>query len=193
MLMDCKDGKWWNVAGEKLTTPVTKENADKKTLVYDTGEEQSRRGTCLMDEEGNPHVTLKLGSPSRIHYYRWTGDRWLGPINVTGLPQSQDGDMLCESADVIRILLNAKGSSVGEVAWWETVDGGMTWKKGECLIRCPGNGFVVTAMIRNAHPDARIMANESRGAGDSQFKKMFLLGDHGPIERAEEDTRNLGD
>ena len=193
MLMDCKDGKWWNVAGEKLTTPVTKEDADKKTLVYDTGEEQSRRGTCLMDEEGNPHVTLKLGSPSRVHYYRWTGDSWLGPVNVTGLSQSQDGDMLCESPDVIRILLNAKDSGVGEVAWWETADGGLTWKKGDSLIRRPGNGFTITAMIRNAHPDARIMANESRGVGNSQLKKIFLLGDHGPVRRAEKETRNPGD
>ncbi len=193
MQMDCKDGSWWNVLGEELTVPVTKEHADEKTIVRNTGEERTRIGTCRMDEEGNPHVTVREGSPAQMIYYRWTGDHWLGPIDVTGLAQSQDGDMMVESPNEIRILLNAKGSGVGEVAWWESIDGGQTWKKGDSLIRLPENGFRLTSIIRNGHPDARIMASGSGGAGNSEFKKIFLLGDHGPVRRAEKETGNPGD
>jgi len=37
------------------------------------------------------------------------------------------------------------------------------------------------------------MASGSGGAGNSEFKKIFLLGDHGPVKRPEKEARNLGD
>ena len=45
--------------------------------------------------------------------------------------------MRVESPDRVRILLNAKDSGVGRVAWWESFDGGLTWKEGESLIQRP--------------------------------------------------------
>ncbi len=39
-------------------------------------------------------------------------------------------------------------------------------------------------MIRNAHPDARIIAAGNNAADKNDFREMYLLGDNGPIKRA---------
>ena len=195
MVMDTADHVWRNVKGEKLTVPVTKDYADEMTVVHDTGELWTVRWVTALDPEGKPHATFEVGEgmglhhggPKQTYHYRWTGEEWVTG-GSTEVPISAVGEMVVSSPQDVSLLLGGD-----EVAWWHSKDGGQSFAKGEVLIKHERTRFALTSIIRNAHPDARIMANESRGAGDSQFKKMFLLGDHGPVERAEEETGNPGD
>jgi len=45
---------------------------------------------------------------------------------------------------------------------------------------------VISSLIENAHPDARIIVGEKEEGSD--FRKMYLLGDNGPIKRNKENT-----
>ena len=100
--------------------------------------------------------------------------------------------MIVESPEVARMLLSAGNSDTGEVSWWKTTDGGLSWQRGESLIQAPNVSFVVSALVRNAHPDGRIVAYENNRAQDHLYRRLFLLGDSGPVGRREEEARNLG-
>jgi len=53
--------------------------------------------------------------------------------------------------------------------------------------------FSLTSMIRNAHPDARVIAAGNDRAEKSLFRKMYLLGDHGPVKRLKADSHQIDD
>lgn len=192
MLMHCEDASWTNAGGEALTLPVTKEYADEKTLVCDTGQERSNHGTCRVDSGGNPHLFFRQG-PGQVRYYRWLGNAWQAPVAVTGDARSQDGDMIVESPTTVRMLLAQGTVEGGEVCWWKTVDGGLTWAKENCLIRSPSASYVVGALVRNAHPEGRMVVNENDRSQKHLYRKLFLLGDSGPVGRPEAEASHLGD
>lgn len=75
MKMNTADDSWENAAGEKLTVSVTKEYADRKTLILNTGEERCSHGTCRVDQNGNPHLFFRHGK-GQVRYSRWTGSAW---------------------------------------------------------------------------------------------------------------------
>jgi hypothetical protein len=194
MVMDTRDHVWRNVKGEEVSVPVTKDHADKMTLVVDTGDKWTTRGTCRMDPAGNPHVTLNFGEdigqkrsgPKQMHYYSWTGNNWSGG-NETGLPPKAMGDMLITSSTEVSLLL----SDSDEVAWWHSVDGGKSFTKAESLIRLARTQFTITSMIRNAHPDARVIAAGTDKSDNSLYRKLYLLGDSGPIKRKKAEADQL--
>ncbi len=184
MKMNCADESWENASEDVLALPVTKEYADKNTLVCNTGSERSNHGTCRVDDEGHPHLFFRQGK-GQVRYYRWLGNAWQPPVAVPG----GDGDMIVESPQVVRMLL----SGGNEVCWWKTTDGGLTWGKESCLISSPGSGYVASALVRNANPDGRMAVSEHNGAQNHLYRKLFLLGDSGPVRRPEEGASNLGD
>jgi len=200
MVMDTNDHVWRNAEGERLTVPVTKAHADQMTLVVDTGDQWSLRVTGRMDQAGNPHVTfkvgeprpLKTGSPKQMNHYRWTGQEWSAG-GGDDLPLDSDGDMLIPSPAEVSLLLTDKDASNGGVAWWHSADGGQSFTKGDSLIRCEKTSFAVTAMIRNAHPDARVIAAGNNRADKNLFRKLYLLGDHGPVNRLKAEADQIGD
>ena len=188
MVMDTADHGWRNARGEELTVPVTKVYADEKTLVVDTGDQWSLRGATRLDPAGNPHVTfqvgaprpLKKGSPKQVHYFRWTGDEWVGGVPDAAMPTDSESDILISSPMEVSLILD--GSD--EVAWWHSTDGGQSFAKGDVLISRKRTNFAISTLIRNAHPDARVIAAGNDKAAKSQFRKLYLLGDKGPIKRA---------
>ncbi|MCP4642268.1 MAG: hypothetical protein GY851_17620, partial [bacterium] len=192
MQMDCTDDSWQTVRGQALTLPVTKEQADVLTLVCNTGGERSNHGTCRMDSEGNPHVFFRQG-PGQVRYFRWMGDSWFGPVAVTGQHKSQDGDFVVESSERVRMLLSNSTPEQGEVRWWETSDGGRTWEKGASLVSSPQTSYRVSTLVRNGHPDGRMVVTENRRGQDHPYKRMLLIGDNGPVQRPEAETKHLGD
>ena len=97
--------------------------------------------------------------------------------------------MIVESPQQIRMLL----SGGGEVCWWKTTDGGLTWGKGSCLISSPNAHYRVTAFVRNAHPDGRMVVSEHNRTQNHLYRKLYLLGDSGTVGRPEEEATNLGD
>jgi len=197
MVMDTKDHAWGNVKGKKLTVPVTKEHADKMTLVVNTGDLWSVRGTAALDPAGRPHATFYIGEhmghrhggPKQVNHYRWTGQKWIGG-GCPDLPVAT-GDMLVPSSGNVRLLLARKDDDgKGEVAWWNSVDGGQRFAKGDVLIELKTTGFSITSMIRNAHPDARVVV---AGKKSNDYCRMYLLGDRGPVKRPKAEADQLDD
>lgn len=97
--------------------------------------------------------------------------------------------MIVESASVVRMLLSGKG----EVCWWKTEDGGLMWNKGACLIASSDAGYVPAALVRNGGPAGRMVVSEHNTAQHHLYRKMFLLGDNGPVGRPEEEARRVGE
>jgi len=192
MQMNCRDESWSNASGDALAVPVTKEYADKNTLVCNTARERSNHGTCRVDDDGHPHLFFRQG-PGQVRYYRWLGSAWQEPVAVIGELKSQDGDMAVESPKVVRMLLTQGNSGGGEVCWWKTTDGGLTWGKESCLITSPNSSYVASTLVRNAHPDARMVVSEHNRAQNHLYRKLFLLGDSGLVGRSEAEASNLGD
>lgn len=194
MVMNTDNNEWHNVKGEKLTVPVTKELADKKALVADTKDLWTVRGAVRLDNEGNPHAIfyrgehlgLRHGGPKQVIYYRWTGKKWFS-AKTTDLPVAT-GDIAVSSPDKASLLLAAKKDGVAELAWWNTIDGGQSFKKGEVLYKRKKTGITTTALIRNAHPDARVIIS---GNNKGDYKKMYLIGDKGAIKRLKAEADQL--
>jgi hypothetical protein len=182
MQMSCADDSWRNVRGEAVTLPVTKELADRQTLVADTGAEGVHMGVCRMDGDGRPHLYARQGA-GQVRYYRWTGEAWQGPTVVTEESKSQDGDFEIESPLKIRMVLSQTVAGKGEASWWKTTNGGLHWEKDGCLRSAENTAFLLSALVRNAHPDARVVVSELKNGQDNLYRKMFLIGDHGPVKR----------
>ncbi len=186
MVLNTDNSEWRNVKGEKLTTPVTKEEADVKTLVTNTEDMWTVRGAVRLDNEGNPHIIfymgehlgLKHGGPKQVIYYRWTGKKWM-TAESTDLPVAT-GDIMVSSPKKASLLLACKINGNAELAWWNTKDGGKSFKKGEVLYNRKKSGISTSAIIRNAHPDARVIIY---GNHKGDYKKMYLIGDKGAIKR----------
>lgn len=198
MVMDSKDHVWRNAKGERLTVPVTKDHADRMTLVVDTGDQWSLRGTARLDQMGNPHVTfrvgaprpLKKGSPKQTNYFRWTGQKWTGGLPATKLPKDAESNMAISSSTQVSLLLAGENSGDGEVVWWHSADGGQSFARGDSWISAKQTRFWISSLIRNAHPDARVIAAGKDIANKTLFKELYLLGDHGPIKRAKAEAQH---
>ncbi len=191
MRMDCGDDSWDNIAGERLTLPVTKESADQKTLIFNTGAERCNHGTCRVDREGNPHVFFRYDK-GQVRYSRWTGSVWTGPTAV--LPEGgsggQDGDMIVESSTTVRMLLTSSNGDKGEVGWWNTTDGGQTWAKQPPLLSRVGGGYGIGALVENFTPEGMVVVSTSISS-QHLYRQMILLGTDGPVKRPEAEAANI--
>jgi hypothetical protein len=192
MLMNCRDSTWSNVQGEKLALPVTRETADQHTLILATGREKSNHGTCHVDREGHPHVMFRFPGGS-IKYFRWNGQAWQKPGTIAdGQGGGQDGDFIIDSPMQIRMLLSQSENGNGVVGWWDTMDGGLTWKRGKSLFSLPSCTFESSTLVRNGLPEARMLV----GGVTNQphlYRKMYLIGDQGALGRPAADAGHLGD
>ena len=194
MVMDTDTKEWRNVAGEKLTLPVTKELSDEKTLVVDTDTDWTVRGAVRLDIKGYPHIIFYKGENNggkhavnkKVIYYRWTGKKWM-TAESPNLPEAT-GDILVSSPKKASLLLAAKINDVPELAWWKTKDGGNSFEKGKVLYKGKKGSIGTSARIRNAHPDARVIIY---GNHKGDYRKMYLVGNHGPIKRLKTEANQL--
>ncbi|KKK85661.1 hypothetical protein LCGC14_2771050 [marine sediment metagenome] len=179
---------------EKNFVPVTKELADEKTLVVDTDTHWAKRGAVRLDKKAYPHIIFYRGEylgglhsvNQQVIYYRWTGKKWI-TAESPDLPIAT-GDILVSSPDKASLLLAGKKDGNVELAWWNTKDGGKSFKKGEVLYNRKKSGITTSAIIRNAHPNARVIIS---GNHKGDYKKMYLVGDHGPIKRLKTEADQL--
>jgi hypothetical protein len=51
---------------------------------------------------------------------------------------------------------------------------------------------MLTAFIRNAHPDARIIVAGNNRADKDDYREMYLLGDDGPVKRPKAEADQTG-
>ncbi|RDV27372.1 hypothetical protein DXV75_04885 [Alteromonas aestuariivivens] len=211
MTFNTVTGEWKNVQGEALNIPLTKEEADEKTLAVNTGDMWTFNGTTKVDAEGIPHISAyigedigwQIGGPKHARYFSWTGEEWAGSFS-SGLPIAR-GDFV-SSGEEVRFLLSGIDPQTDKtiVRWWESHDGGMSFSKGEELLRFKDDvvtepersnnkrpkslsnldspGSSASSFIRNAHPDARIVIAEKLDGTD--FRRMYLVGDNGPVVRS---------
>ncbi len=192
MVFDTETETLRNVQGESLPMPIDREAADAHARVFKSDEMWTFNQSCMLDDQGFPHIGIVMGhnigerhgGPKAMRHFRWNGEEWIGGLDA-GLPFSR-GDIDAISQDRVRFLLASsekiRGRSHGTIAWWESENGGATFKKGKVLLERPGRGVKTSAFIRNAHPDARIIVAESAPPG-SNMRPMYLIGDNGPIGR----------
>ena len=55
------EGVWWNITGDKMKLPVSKALADKKCLVFDSGDEFTNIGFPVVDSNNRPYVRFRYG------------------------------------------------------------------------------------------------------------------------------------
>lgn len=194
MVMNTKTGAWRNVKNEPLTMPLTKEDADKKTLVTRTDGNWTFQGIVDLDNAGNPHIGVMIGKDigkkrsalKRIHLFRWNGEKWITSAN-NGLPIG-NGDIAVKSTNEVSLYLESKNKEdVGEISRWDSFNGGDTFKKATVFLSRKNASFVISSLIKNAHPDARIIVGEREKGTD--FRKMYLLGDNGAVKRLEKEVK----
>lgn len=188
MVFNTKTGLWKNVKNEPLKMPLTKEMADEKTLIINTGSDWTFQGVTDVAPNGNPQVIMLVGpdigakrsGQKRLQHFRWNGKTWLKSKNKD-LPKG-NGDLEVKSAKEVSIYMESETSdNVGEISRWDSFDGGTSFKKNAVFLRRKNASFVISSLIDNPHPDARIIVGEKVKGTD--FRKMYLLGDSGPIKR----------
>lgn len=198
MVFDTKNNQWKNVKNEPLKIPLTKALADEKTLITNTGTNWTFQAITDEDPSGNPHVAITVGADvgqnrsaaKQMQYFRWNGATWLKNKN-TEFPIGS-GDLEVTSATNVSFYLSERDSnSVGEVSRWDSFDGGDTFKKEQVLLRRKNANFATSSLIRNAHPNARIIVAERQS--ETNYRKMYLLGDKGPIKRLNTEANVLKD
>jgi len=196
MVFDTKINQWKNVKNEPLSMPLTKEIADAKTLVSEIADDWTFQARTDVEPNGNPHVGVLVGpdiganrsGPKRLQNYIWDGDVWLKSDN-SNLPNGE-GDFDVKSTSEVSLYLEGQThDDVGEISRWDSYDSGKSFKKGPVLLSRKHSGFVVSSLIDNPHPDARIIVGEKEGG--TYFRKMYLLGDSGPIKRSQQEAEVL--
>ncbi|WP_111976874.1 BNR-4 repeat-containing protein [Algibacillus agarilyticus] len=195
MVFDTQKNTWSNVQKETLSLPITREVADEKTLVARTGGVGywSFNGSSHLDENGYPHIGInigkdigkKTGGPKQTSHYRWTGEEWVGgqPVYAQARADGTDtrGDFIINSPTDISFLLGYKENGDGIISYFNSTDSGKTFTKGKELLRREKAGWSITALIDNAHPDARLIVAEKQK--NSPWRKLYLVGDNGPVQR----------
>ena len=188
MVFDTKSGDWKNVKNELLKMPLTKELADDKTLIKNTGSDWTFQGVTDVDPNGNPQVVMlvgpdvgkKRGGPKRLQHFRWDGQAWIKSKN-SDLPRG-NGDLEVKSPTELSIYMESEtADSVGEISRWDSFDGGASFRKSIVLLRRKNASFIISSLIDNPHPDARLIVAEKKA--DTDYRKMYLLGDNGAIKR----------
>ncbi|MFK7981404.1 MAG: BNR-4 repeat-containing protein [Saprospiraceae bacterium] len=193
MVMDTKTDTWKNVKGESLNMPLIREEADEKALVTKTGSDWTFQGVADLNLDGNPHVCIRVGAdtgkrrsaPKSLHHFRWNGVEWVQSKNAQ-LPVG-GGDIEVNSNNNVNIYLDDSGA--GEISRWDSFDAGDTFKKGAVLLHRNNSGFAISSLIDNPHPDARMIVAEKESG--TYFRKIYLLGDNGSVQRSKKEVQLL--
>ncbi len=187
MKFDTDKNEWYNVKDDKLTLPITKEQADNASLVYNTGDLWTHNGIVRLDDKGNPHITsyegdhegLIHGGPKSVIYYYWSGKEW-ERIESNGLPIGAKGEMKVLSTNEINMLISYKEDNIGEVALWKSINCGKKFSKKEVLLQEKNKNFDLSNFIRNANPEAQIIVASKDKSGNGN---VYLVGEKGAVKR----------
>lgn len=184
MEMSAEDHKWRNIQGDILEMPLTKEHADAHALAVNTGDKWVHGGDIALDDQGYPHFLLYLGDntghvhggPKLLHHHRWNGEEWLvhGGDEKT---RRKRGNLHVPTSKEVNILLAERT----KLRWWNSTNGGETLKPGKTYFEVEDGNLIISDFIENAHPDARILV--ARKVNDSDFRRVYLVGDNGAIQR----------
>lgn len=202
MVLDTKTGSLRNIENEKLPVPVTKEIADEKTLVAKTGKDWTFNGSAHVDNKGYPHLAINIGKnlgqntggPKQTHYYRWTGNNWVGGVPISKQAKQDNittrGDfMIDKKIQAVSFLQGYQEQKDGVIATFTSNNNGQSFQKNKELLRRKDATWALSARIDNAHPDAQLIVAEK--IPGSPWHKIYLVGEKGPIQRNAADAHLL--
>jgi len=197
MVFNTKTESWKNVKGELLSTPITRELADEKTLVAKTDGSWTFQGVVDLDNEGNPHIGMTVGeeiegsrrsASKQMQYYKWNGAQWLHAKN-TGLPIGNGDIEVNSSQEVHFYMAEQNDNGVGEVCRWDSDATGKAFKKSKVFLRREDASFAISSRIENPHPNAQLIVAERKKNTD--YRRMYLLGDDGAVRRLKKEAQML--
>ena len=182
-----QNGRWRNIQGEPLQTPIDMKTAYQKCLVY-RGDWplHGQFGTMGIDKHDKPHIVFLAGKmpadKAKWHtnnvdytykYARWDSKRWvLNNITTTDSIWDNGQAVFPEPNGSVNVYLVARGSRTdegqlttkgrigGNIEQWRSEDHGKTWKKIKDVITYTKTGrrlFNCPHSVVNAHPDARVI------------------------------------
>jgi len=192
MVFDTKTKIWRNVEGETLPMPLTREVADEKAKVLDSGELWTFNGAAALDPEGKPHILMNAGKdigritggPKQVKHIRWDGTSWVGGNTVS--PMGARSDLDVKSLTDVSLYMSYKDKNGDAVIVRRDSDNaGQSFDKNKQLFRYGKGSFAISALIENAHPDARMLITPRTSGTD--LKNMYLIGDNGPVPRRASD------
>ena len=188
MVFNTKTKTWRNVEGEILPMPLTREVADEKAKVVDTGELWTFNGAAALDPDGKPHILMNVGKdiglitggPKQVKHIRWNGTKWVGGDTVS--PLGGRADLEVTSATDVSLYMSYKDENGDAVlVRRDSNDAGDTFTQNKQLFRGGKGSFAISSLIENAHPDARMIITPRTSGTD--LKNMYLIGDNGPVKR----------
>lgn len=188
MLFDTKLEEWKNVNGETLQMPLTKEMADEKTLVANTGKDWTFQGVAEVNSNGEPHIGITVGpdvgkkrsAPKTMEYFKWKGSSWIH-AKKSSLPIS-NGDIELGSLGEVHFYLASKNiKGHGEVARWDIISKEGKFRETKTFLTASKSSFAISSLIDHPHPEARLVV--ARREPGTDYRKMYLLGDNGAIQR----------
>jgi len=136
----------FNIFGEPVAMPLRKSVADKKCLVWDTGERVAAVGPSIaLDRHGLPHFMLPVSDKtpldSRFHFVTWNEGKWrrvevtptLHPFNASHLEVLPDGEFRAfliagEGEEVVEEGMDEYGWGK-RVEEWVYSEEGMKWER----------------------------------------------------------------
>lgn len=192
MTFDTKTKEWRNVEDEILPMPLTREVADEKAKVLDSGELWTFNGAAALDPEGKPHILMNAGKdigritggPKQVKHIRWDGTSWVGGNTVS--PMGARSDLDVKSLTDLSLYMSYKDKNGDAVIVRRDSDNaGQSFDKNKQLFRLGKGSFAISALIENAHPDARMIITPRTSGTD--LKNMYLIGDNGPVPRRASD------
>jgi hypothetical protein len=184
---------WTNAAGEHLELPL--DDIDNAALVkeYESDSLLVYLKDIAYDADDNP-VILYITSrgyasgpengPRRWNVARWTGEQWVFSV-ITASDNNYDMGSLYLSEDIWRMIGPTETcpqpfNPGGEVAMWESVDKGMTWKKIVQLTHnSPRNHTYVRSPV-HAHPGFVAFWADGHGRQPSE-SRLYFANDRGEV------------
>ena len=188
MTFNTRTKEWKNVEGERLPMPLTREVADEKAKVVDTGELWTFNGAAALDPEGKPHILMNAGKdigritggPKQVKHIRWDGTSWIGGETVSPLGGRADIEVK-SMTDVSLYMTYTDENGNAVLVRRDSTNAGESFDDNELLFSKGKGAFALSSLIENAHPDARMIVTPR--TSDKKLKNMYLIGDNGPVQR----------
>ena len=206
MELNTQTGKWSNVLGEELEMPLTKEDADKYALVFDSKDTLTEFNVCSLDHNGDPHIIFdeqgtdinKAHETKRKRYWRWASsqqkwlssayDPWTAKVRfgnfVWAAPTPNPADR--HPVRLLMLMVESEGGGTTAVRYRESMDDGLTWTKGPAVFTTKDKVKHISPLFRNPHPDAQFMLTTIPSTSDdgSLYARVYLIGGHGAVQRS---------
>jgi len=151
MQMEHSSGKWTGIENEKLNTPLSFEEANKKVKIFDSKNKYSSIPQLWLAVDGHPVGLNRISDRDGVitrHLHVWTGESWRTqkvPIDVILKPTKKEW-VGFRSRD-------------GIVQKFTSIDKGANWTHKEIILQTDGEQNL-NALFADAHQDAVLLITD---------------------------------